>query len=106
MHWFVLFIVFIIVSYYFILKSNATTIEKSFSSLSFVFSLLIVSLFWSDKVINISLFSPFFLGFSGIIFGWMGIKGDVRVSLVLLNLFALILYAVLFFVASVGFKEP
>lgn len=106
MYWFILLAVFLIVGYYFVLKRKSKAIEKCFSLLSLVFFLLITSLFWSDKVIDISLFLPFVLGALGVILGWFGIKGDLRISLILLNLLALIMYSVLFFVATVGFQDP
>ncbi|WP_058949884.1 hypothetical protein [Oceanobacillus picturae] len=106
MHWFVLLAVLLIVSYYFILKSKSTTMKKCFSFLSLIFFLLIISVFWSDKVINISLILPFLLGISGIILGWFGIKSDLRISLIGLNILALVFYLIVFLMATVGFQEP
>src|SRR5690625_701320 len=106
MNWFILLAVLLVVGYFFILKSKSKTIKKCLSLLSLVFFLLIIFVFWSDKVIELSLFLPFVLGTLGIILGWLGIKGDLRISLIGLNLITLIIYFVLFFAATVGFQEP
>jgi len=104
MKWFVLLAVILLVGYYVVLKSKSKTIEKCLSLVSLI--LFIISLLWSDKVIDMSLFLPFVLGVFGIMLGWFGIKGDLRISLVGLNVFALMFYAVAFFAATVGFQEP
>jgi len=52
------------------------------------------------------LFLPFVLGMLGIIFGWAGIKGEVRISLLFINSLALIFYLFAFLIGTFGFKQP
>jgi hypothetical protein len=106
MYWFVSLIALFIVGYYFVLKSKSAVIKKCFSLISLILFILIISVFWSDKVISISMVLPFVLGIFGIILGWFGIRGDLRISLIGLNLFALVIYSFLFLAATVGFQEP
>jgi hypothetical protein len=109
MEWFFL-LVSLIVSYYFIIKAKSKNVEKSFSLLSLIMVMLMVSPLWSgrlfDYIIDISLFLPFVLGFLGIIFGWVGIKGGTRASFIVLNIMALLYYLIVFLMGTKGFQEP
>ncbi|GGA90106.1 hypothetical protein [Ornithinibacillus halotolerans] len=70
---------------------------------------LIIILIISDSfsfVLNKSLYLPFIFGAIGIIFGWFGIKGDVRKCLIGVNTLALGFYLIVFLMAMVGFQEP
>ncbi|MCR8848286.1 hypothetical protein NQ095_07720 [Rossellomorea sp. SC111] len=56
-------------------------------------------------VLNASIFLPLILGVMGLIFALIGIKGKVKVSLVLLNVLGLTLSLFLVFVAMYGFQQ-
>lgn len=109
MIWLIL-IALIDVSYY-ILKANHTSWrERIFSFLSMYLAALTLAVQWNESLLlfigRISLYLPFIFGIAGVILGWLGLKGDVRISLSLINVLALGYYLVLFFVATVGFQEP
>ncbi len=93
-----------------IIKTNSKPIEKCFSLLSQVFFIVTITLLWSDElfvfVINISLFFPFVFGVLGIIAGWFGIKGSVRISLLVINSLALAFYLIVFLIGTGGFRQP
>jgi len=101
---------FLVLSYYFIIKSDSKTLQKFFSLLSGVFFILTISPLLSevifDFLIKISLFLPFVLGMLGIIFGWAGIKGEVRISLLFINSLAFLFYLLAFLMGTFGFKQP
>lgn len=108
MTWIILIAV-LIVSYYFIAKSKSKIIEKVYSQLSLVFAALTILPVLSESfstILNFSLFLPFVFGVFGIVFGWLGIKGDLRISLIGLNILFLISYFIVFLMATVGFQEP
>jgi hypothetical protein len=108
MAWIILVVV-LIVSYYFIVKNNSKITEKIFSLLSLVFAVLTIIPILSEVfsfVLNLSFFLPFVFGVLGIIFGWFGIKRDLRISLIGINVLALGFYLIVFLMATVGFQEP
>ncbi|MBN9653358.1 hypothetical protein J0K78_03690 [Halobacillus sp. GSS1] len=57
-------------------------------------------------VLNISIFLPLIFGVLGLAAGLFGIKGRVKVSLVVFNLIGICLSSFLIFVAVFGFKQP
>ena len=103
-------LVFLIVSYYFIIKAKSKNIEKSFSLLSLLMFMLMATPIWNERlfdyVIDISLFLPFVLGLLGIIFGWFGIKEGTGASFILMNILALLFYLIVFLMGTIGFQEP
>lgn len=103
-------LVFLIVSYYFVIKSKSKSIEKSFSFLSLLMFTLIATPIWNERIfdyiIDISPFLPFVFGVLGILFGWFGIKEGTRVSFILINSLALLFYLIVFLMGTVGFQEP
>jgi|SRR5690625_22654 len=109
MMWLILLVI-LIVGYYFIIKSKSKNVEKCFSLFSLVLFMLTTASFWNNKlfdfIIDISLFLPFVLGVLGVIFGWFGIKGNVRISLIGINILALFFYLIVFLMGTVGFQEP
>jgi hypothetical protein len=90
--------------------------KKNYSILSVVF--FIMAIFpliagltkWGNPiyvaVLNISVFLPLIFGVLGLIFAFIGIKGSVKVSLVLVNVLSVSLSSFLVFVAFFGFKQP
>ncbi|WP_337019195.1 hypothetical protein [Oceanobacillus massiliensis] len=99
----------LIVSYYFIIKSNSQPVEKIFSLLSLIFVGLTILSFLSEFfsfIIKLSFYIPFGSGVLGIILGWFGIKGDLRISLIGLNVLTLGFYIFIFLMATVGFQGP
>lgn len=103
-------LVFLIVSYYFVIKSKSKSIEKSFSFLSLLMFMLIATPIWNERIfdyiIDISPFLPFVFGLLGILFGWFGIKEGTRASFILINSLALLFYLIVFLMGTVGFQEP
>lgn len=103
-------LVFLILSYYFVIKARSKSIEKSFSFLSLLMFMLMVTPIWNeslfDYIIDISLVLPFVFGALGILFGWFGIKEGTRASFILINILALLLYLIVFLVGTIGFQEP
>lgn len=101
---------FLVLSYYFIIKSDSKKLQKCFSLLSGVFFILTISPLWSEEIfgffIEISLLLPFVFSVLGIIFGWAGIKGEVRISLLFINSLAFIFYLFVFLLGTFGFKQP
>ena len=59
-----------------------------------------------DVIFNIHLFFPVFLGMVGIVLGVIGLKGQVRLYLVLFNLFVLGFYILATLMGLYGFNEP
>lgn len=105
-----LLLVFLIVSYYFVIKVKSKSIEKSFSLLSLLMFMLMATPIWNERlfdyIIDISLFLPFVFGLLGIIFGWFGIKEGTRASFILINILALLFYLIVFLMGTIGFQEP
>lgn len=91
-------------------------LKKVFSILSalcFVFIILPLILPDSPKgfdmmaaILNVHVFLTLILGVAGIIFGVIGVKGQVRLYLVFLNVFVLGFYIFATFIGLIGFKEP
>lgn len=108
MVWIILLAV-LIVSYYFIVKSNSKFIEKIFSLLSLVFTALTIIPFLSESfsfILELNFLLPFVFGMLGIILGWFGIKGDLRISLIGINVLILVFFLIVFLMVTVGFQEP
>ena len=61
---------------------------------------------WFDLLLSVNFYFPIVLGVAGIVLGWLGVKGNVRLYLVLLNSLLLAFYIVVTLVAVYGFKEP
>jgi hypothetical protein len=90
--------------------------KKYFSILSGVFFIMAVFPIvagltnWGNElyvaVLNVSIFLPLILGVLGFIFALIGIKGNVKGSLVLLNIVGVSLSAFLVFIAIYGFQQP
>lgn len=103
-------LVFLIVSYYFVIKAKSKSMEKSFSYLSLLMFMLMVSPIWNERIfdyiVDISPFLPFVFGLLGIIFGWFGVKEGTRASFILINILALLFYLIIFLMGTVGFQEP
>jgi hypothetical protein len=57
-------------------------------------------------VLDISIFTPLVFGLLGLIFAFIGIKGKIKVSLVLVNVLGISLSLFLAFIAFWGFKQP
>ncbi|MFJ7973693.1 hypothetical protein [Psychrobacillus sp. NPDC096389] len=68
-----------------------------------------ISMLWSEAIfvfiIKLNSLLPFLFSVLGIIFGWVGIKGEVRIGLLFINSLALIFYLFLFLLGTFGFKE-
>lgn len=59
-----------------------------------------------EAILNINFYLPIVFGLAGIILGIIGVKGHIRLYLVLFNAFGLIFYIVVTFAGIFGFKEP
>lgn len=96
--------------YYFVLKSDSKTSSKVFSLLSGGFLILTITPMWSFSLfmvfIDISPFLPFLIGALGIIFGWFGVKEEVRAILLFTNILAMLFYLFVFLVGAFGFQQP
>ncbi|KOO47453.1 hypothetical protein [Priestia koreensis] len=57
-------------------------------------------------LLKVSIFFPLVLGVIGLIFSLMGIKGKVKISLVLMNTLGIVLSLFLVFIAINGFQNP
>ncbi|GGH73424.1 hypothetical protein JOD43_000065 [Pullulanibacillus pueri] len=57
-------------------------------------------------MISIHSFFPFELNALGLILGWFGMKGNLRVALLILNLLSLFFHLFVFLMATYGFQEP
>lgn len=90
--------------------------EKIFTGLSAVCLVLAFLLFnfdattWYGKFIDflydISIFTPLIIGVLGIISAFLGMKGPIRVILILLNSFSLLVFLFVISMAIFGFQEP
>lgn len=109
MIWLILFLS-LVFSYYFILKNESKINSKILSLLSVVLLILTISPLWSDKlflaILELSLFWPFVFGLAGILFAWIGIKGEVRVILLFTNILAIGFYFVVYVMGTFGFQQP
>ncbi|MGE7218522.1 hypothetical protein ACQKJC_18645 [Priestia koreensis] len=57
-------------------------------------------------LLEVSIFFPLILGVIGLIFALIGVKGGVKVSLVLVNGVGIALSLVVIFIALYGFQQP
>ena len=57
-------------------------------------------------ILNISIFLPLIWGTLGVFFGMIGVKGLVRVYIVVANLFVLSYYILITFIGIYGFQQP
>ncbi|TQR29064.1 hypothetical protein C7Y47_18435 [Lysinibacillus sphaericus] len=87
-----------------------------FSTIS-IFSLMITffmfgydSSKWYGSFFNflydLSIFTPFMLGGLGIISAILGIKGDIRIVLIVLNAFLMFLFLGAYLIGIYGFQNP
>lgn len=91
-------------------------LKKSFSLLSAVFLLLtvfpVIPPFdkWGDKlfvfILEISIYLPFIFGVIGILFALVGVKGNIKITLVIANILGLFLFLIIFLMGTIGFQEP
>ncbi|MCP2034739.1 hypothetical protein L1279_001726 [Planomicrobium sp. HSC-17F08] len=61
---------------------------------------------WLDLLLSVNFYYPMMLGAAGIALGWLGVKGNVRFYLVLLNSLIFAFYVLVALVAVFGFQEP
>ncbi|MBB5144900.1 hypothetical protein HNQ35_000089 [Cerasibacillus quisquiliarum] len=59
-----------------------------------------------DSLWEINAFFPLFFGIISILSAFWGIKGSIRLTLILLNTFILIMFFIAFLMGYYGFKEP
>ncbi|MBX0315998.1 hypothetical protein [Planococcus glaciei] len=59
-----------------------------------------------DLLLSVNFYFPMMLGAAGIVLGWLGVKGNVRFYLVLLNSLMFTFYILVTWVAVFGFQEP
>lgn len=59
-----------------------------------------------EFVLDISIFLPLIWGVLGVFFGMIGVKGLVRVSIVVANLYVLGYYVLVTIMGLYGFKQP
>jgi hypothetical protein len=59
-----------------------------------------------DFLYDISIFTPLIIGVLGIISAFLGVKGAIRIILILLNLFSLMVFLFVILMALFGFQEP
>ncbi len=83
------------------------------SAIFFALMILPLALPYSSSGFNlleafliISIYLPIIFGLTGLILAIIGVKGQVRLYLVLFNVFGLVFYIVVTFVGIFGFKEP
>lgn len=105
----VILLLYIVFAYYFVLKSDSKASSKVFSLLSGGFLILTITPMWSFSLfmifIDISPFLPFLIGTLGIIFGWFGVKEEVRVILLFTNSLAMLFYLFVFLMGTFGFQQ-
>lgn len=106
----VLLLLYAVFVYYFVLKSGSTTMSKIYSLLSGGFLIFTITPVWSLGLfmifIDISPILPFVIGALGIIFGWFGVKGEVRGILLFANILAMFFYLFVFLIGAFGFQQP
>ncbi|WKA52784.1 hypothetical protein QWY22_09600 [Planococcus liqunii] len=61
---------------------------------------------WFDLLLSVNFYFPMMLGAAGIVLGRLGVKGNVRFYLVLLNSLIFAFYIFVTLVAIYGFQEP
>ncbi|MGF2617482.1 hypothetical protein FZC84_15320 [Rossellomorea vietnamensis] len=89
--------------------------KKSYSVLSVVFFIMAVFPLiaglttWGNDlyaaVLNISIFLPLIFGLAGLTFALLGMRGKVKISLILVNVLSVALSLFLVFVAMYGFQQ-
>ncbi|ALC85144.1 hypothetical protein AM499_04430 [Bacillus sp. FJAT-22090] len=92
--------------------------KKIYSFLSALFLILMVSPLiaisflgqrsdaYLEFIWNISFYLPIIWGFLGLLFGVIGVKGNVRISLVFANIIILCFWTFITFAGLYGFKQP
>jgi len=88
-------------------------IFSTISILSFIITFFMLgydSTKWYGSFFNflydISIFTPFALGGLGIISAFFGIKGDIRIVLIVLNAFLLLIFLGAYLIGVFGFQHP
>ncbi|MFJ5565388.1 hypothetical protein [Lysinibacillus xylanilyticus] len=88
-------------------------IFSTISILSFIITFFMLgydSTKWYGSFFNflydISIFTPFALGGLGIISAFLGIKGDIRMVLIVLNAFLLFIFLGAYLIGIFGFQNP
>ncbi|MGA3674098.1 hypothetical protein [Lysinibacillus agricola] len=85
--------------------------KKIYSYLSVLFLILMISPLvagdeYFELILDISIFLPIIWGVLGVFFGMLGVKGLIRVYIVVANLFVLIFYILITFIGIYGFQQP
>lgn len=90
--------------------------KRVFSVLSAVFCFLTFSPLiampndWGEQIFifitEITIYLPFVLGVLGIFFALVGVKGEIKAILFILNTLGLIVYLFIFLMGLYGFQEP
>ena len=92
--------------------------KKIYSSLAVFFLILMISPLatmsllgakgdaYFNFILDISIFLPLIWGILGVFFGMIGVKGLVRVSIVVANLYMLGYYVLVTIMGLYGFKQP
>lgn len=100
----------------YILMRRVILIKKTYSILSAIrFALMILPFAFPSSpngfdlltfILDINFYLPLIIGIAGIVLGILGVKGNVRMYLVLFNICGLSIYVFITFAAIFGFKEP
>ena len=92
--------------------------KKIYSSLAVFFLILMISPLaamsflgakgdaYFNFILDISIFLPLIWGVLGVFFGMIGVKGLVRVCIVVANLYVLGYYVLVTIMGLYGFKQP
>lgn len=92
--------------------------KKVYSSLAVFFLILMISPLaamsflgargdkYFEFILDISIFLPLIWGVLGVFFGMIGVKGLVRVCIVVANLYVLGYYVLITIMGIYGFQEP
>ncbi|MGE7951494.1 hypothetical protein [Lysinibacillus xylanilyticus] len=85
--------------------------KKIYSYFSVLFLILMISPLvagdeYFELILDISIFLPIIWGVLGVFFGMLGVKGLIRVYIVVANLFVLIFYILITFIGIYGFQQP
>lgn len=59
-----------------------------------------------DFIFGMSIYLPIILGVLGVFFGIIGVKGLLRICIVVANLFVLVFYILVIFAGIYGFQQP
>ena len=76
------------------------------SAIFFIFTYLPYSRKFGDFFFDISPNTPAIFGVLGLVFAILGIKGKVRMTLILLNSLSLFVFIFVLLIAVYGFQEP